>query len=543
MLFRLISGRLPAAPSRPAAFVLALAFALAGALLALAAPARAQAPGGAGGGAAMKPPPRVLVLTFGRADKGELAPKVQGLAEEVLLDMKFPLVDESQLMAAYQLDDLERFVVIAPELTRMAELKARFGCEMIVVVQYSRIFQYEKEHFGAKSRYFKNDVRVKAIFPDTAEIVHSGGQEGTIEARQTELEQLVRDEVAKCGKRIYERWSRETVAPSVYQVVARGFDHDAVQKLEAAIQGKPGVASVVEREYGGKTQGPASALIEVRFVGTLDALKALLASIADPAVEVKSASANRIEVIPAQRMKVGFVAPAEGAVLPGGAVDVEVAVTSGVAETVEVSGVAASPVGPGRFRARVALNEGENRLVARARDGLEREVTAERRVAVDARPPSVRIISPAPGAVTNKKTIEVMLEAADEGGVAEVSVNGVRAEPATDGRWVARLELSDGAHELVAVALDRAGQSGEARSSLTIDSVPPRIDGMVQAVIEGRVDKKGVTLTIDGKVIPLAADGSFRVVVEAPAGGTVTVVATDAAGNRAEKVYRIGGGR
>ena len=69
------------------------------ALASWAVPARAQAPQPQGGGAAMKPPPRVLVLTFGRADRGEQAPKVQGIAEEVLLDMKFPLVDESQLMA------------------------------------------------------------------------------------------------------------------------------------------------------------------------------------------------------------------------------------------------------------------------------------------------------------------------------------------------------------------------------------------------------------------------------------------------------------
>jgi len=512
--------------------------------LGLAPAASAQAPqgGGPAGGAAMKPPPRVLVLTFGRADRGELAPKVQGIAEEVLIDARFPLVDESQLMAAYQLDDLERFVMIAPELTRMAELKARFGCEMIVVVQYSRTFQYEKDFFGSKQRYFKNDVRVKAIFPDTAEIIHSGGQEGTIEARSTELEQLVRDEVAKAGKRILERWSKETVAPSVYQVVAKGFDHDAVRKLEEALKAKPGVASVVEREYAAKTQGPATALIEVRFVGTIDDLKAALSSIGDPAVEVKSATANKLEVAPAMRMKVGFASPAEGAILGGGAIDVEVTIGGGVAEQVEVSGVAAAPVAPGRYRARVSLQEGANTLVARAVDGLQREVSAERRVSVDARPPSVRIVTPTPGLVTNKKTMQVVVDAQDEGGLAEVTVNGVKAKRSGDGaQWIVDLELPDGAFELVAVARDRAGLSSEARSQGAIDSVPPRIDGDIQAVIEGRVDKPGVTLTLDGKVIPVAADGSFRIVVQAPAGGTVTVVATDAAGNRAEKVYRIGG--
>jgi hypothetical protein len=89
------------------------------------------------------------------------------------------------------------------------------------------------------------------------------------------------------------------------------------------------------------------------------------------------------------------------------------------------------------------------------------------------------------------------------------------------------------------VARDRAGRTAEARSAITIDSVPPKIEGKVQAVIAGKVDKQGVTLTIDGKPIALAPDGTFRVIVEAPAGGVVTVVAIDAAGNRSEQVYQV----
>jgi hypothetical protein len=48
-------------------------------------------------------------------------------------------------------------------------------------------------------------------------------------------------------------------------------------------------------------------------------------------------------------------------------------------------------------------------------------------------------------------------------------------------------------------------------------------------------------VTCQGKPVALNPDGSFRITVEAVPGSSVTVVAVDPAGNRAEKVYPIGG--
>lgn len=243
--------------------------------------------------AKQKPAPRVLVLTFARADQPELAGVVQGAAEEVLQDLRFPLVDESQVLARHQLADLEKYLILTPEVARMAELKARFGVELIAVVQYTRRFQYEREIVGNRNRFYKNDVRVKVIVPDTAEVVHSGGGEGTIEARQTALEELTREHVKKAAEKILERRSYEAVGPSTYHVVGRGLGAAGARALGEALRGTAGVQDVVERQV---TAQGGEALIEVKFNGSLDELKAALAAVNDPAVEVEGASANRIEV-------------------------------------------------------------------------------------------------------------------------------------------------------------------------------------------------------------------------------------------------------
>jgi hypothetical protein len=520
----------------------ALALVLGLAALAAAPAALAQQPPPPGGEPGPhRAAPRVLVLTFGRGDQGrdEQAAKVQGLAEEVLLDYRFPLVDEQQLMASYQIDDLEKFVILSPERARLAELKARFGCELICVVQFTRAFQYEKEMFGTRQRFYKTDVRVKAIVPDTAEVVHSSGGETTIEARTTGLEGLVREHVKRLAERVLERWSHEAFGMLTIQVVGKNFDHAHFARLEQAVRGFPNVMELNERSFSGKADEPGSGLFEVKYNGGAEDLQRALAACPDPAVDIVSATPNRIEVVPVVRPGISFVAPEEGAVLGGPDVEAVVQV-SGRDPQVEISGVAAQADRAGSFRARVPLRPGENVLVARMRDASGRTAEASRRVTLDAEPPTCAIVSPQAG-LTNRKGFDVIVEARDDSGFCTVQVNGQPAQQQADGRFLARLEnLPDGANEIVAVASDRAGHAAQARVTVTVDTVPPNLEGRVVAIIEGRVDKPGTVVTCDGKPVSLNPDGSFRFTIEAVSGSSVTLVAVDPAGNRAERIYRIG---
>ena len=509
-----------------------------------AAPAARAQDAGPGAPGPRKAAPRVLVLTFGRGDqrRDDQASKIQGIAEETLLDFKFPLVDESQLMASYQLDDLEKFLILTPERARMAELKARFGCELICVVQFTRSFQYEKEIMGTQQRFYKTDVRVKAIVPDTAEVVFSSGGETTIEARTAGMEQLARDNMKKLAEKVLERWSHEAFGTIQIQIAAKGFDHSGYQRLEQAVRGFPNVVELVDRSFSGKAEGPGNGLFEVKYNGAQEELRAALVACPDPPLDVLSATPARIEVVMASKLALAFVSPPEGAVVAGADVEAAVQVSGGRAVEVVIGEQPAQPDQAGNYRARVALPKGGAvTIVARAKGESGKTAEAQRRLVVDAGPPTVSIVSPK-GGLSNQKVQDVVVSAADDSGSVSVQVNGQPAQPRGDGTFGARVQLPEGASEIVAVATDPAGQSAQARVTVTVDSVPPRLDGKVIAIIEGRVDKPGTVVTCEGKPVEHKEDGSFRITVEALAGSSVTVVAVDPAGNRTEKVYRIGDG-
>lgn len=512
---------------------------LGGTLLLAALPALAQDPQTPQPPQPHRAPPRVLVLTFGRGDtmRDEQSAKIQGIAEEVLLDYKFPLVDEQQLMAAYQMDDLEKFVVLSPERARLAELKARFGCEIICVVQFTRTFQYEKEMFGTHQRFYKTDVRVKGILPDTAEIVHSSGGETTIEARTTGMEALAREHAKRFAERVLERFSHEAFGTIQVQVVAKGFNHDVLTRLENAVRAFPNVMELNERSFNGRADAPGDAMFEVKYNGGPEDLHQALVHCPDPQVDVISATPNRIEVaLVARKIGLSFVAPADGAIVGEAKVQATLACTDPQA-TVDVNGAPAQRDPQGNSSVLVDLKPGENVLAGRARSGGQ---SAEAKIRViRASPPTISIVSPR-GGITNRKTVEVVLDVHSDAGGPVVDVNGQAAQQGQDGRFVARVALPDGQNDVVASVRDAAGQAQD-HVTLTVDTVPPNIDGKVVAIIEGRVDKPGTVVTCDGKPVELKPDGSFRITVEAVPGSSVTVVAVDPAGNRAEKIYPIGG--
>lgn len=571
--------------------------------------------------------PRLLVLTFGKGD-ADVRDIVQGIAEETLLGIGFPLVDSGQLHARFQLEDLQRFLLLTPERARISELKTRFGAEAIVVVQYTRIFRYEKVFLGSKHRFFKSSVQVKVIEPDTAAVIHSSGGQTSIEARTAGLEQLVKQHVQRAGDKLLQRWKAQAKGkPHPVQIVARGFDHAHLARLETALRTVPGVLKVDRRDFGGPAIGKGNALLEVQADVNADQLARFLSTLQNPPIKVIQSTPQRIEVALARKLKIGFLTPQDGEMVPSMTVGAVVETSEPVTQ-LTINGVVARLVEGRRWSAEVPLNAqgGRALLTAAARDDLGREAMAKITVLVDTQPPSVRILEPRGGfAAANAQ--KVVVEARDDGPDLSVTINGQEAQ-AAGGRYMAMVQLSDGANTITAVATDRAGLSardevivtldrtpptvrflkpaagltnqrkvhvevlardnagpvrqitlngqpmkklrtpggfwadltladgvhqliciatdtaglkGQARLKVEVDATPPSLTGTVIAVIEGSVELGSQVMTEDGKPVPVDEQGNFRITVQAPVGGIVKIIAIDRAGNRAVKIYRIGG--
>jgi hypothetical protein len=105
--------------------------------------------------------------------------------------------------------------------------------------------------------------------------------------------------------------------------------------------------------------------------------------------------------------------------------------------------------------------------------------------------PSVSIDSPAAGAAIAATSAVVTGKAADNVGVASVTVNGVSAVVADDGAYSAVIPLAAGANTITVVAKDAFGNSAQATRAVT--SNPP------VAETAGRVDAAGFTARLARK--------------------------------------------
>ena len=156
--------------------------------------------------------------------------------------------------------------------------------------------------------------------------------------------------------------------------------------------------------------------------------------------------------------------------------------------------------------------------------------------------PQITILSPAEGSLGSIQS--VTLTGRTEAG-SSVTVNGISATVQPTGEFSAVVNLSEGANAIQVIATDVAGNVGQTRVNVTLDTKPPvltltspKIYSTVmtqQVAVTGKTEP-GATVTVAGSQVNVAADGSFSVMYMFPKEGlnVVDVTATDAAGNVAK---------
>lgn len=131
-----------------------------------------------------------------------------------------------------------------------------------------------------------------------------------------------------------------------------------------------------------------------------------------------------------------------------------------------------------------------------------------------------------------------------EGRTVEIVLNSALAAtltPAADGTFAGTITLRDGPNAVAVSLVSGKDQVASSSYTVVLDTLPPALaitkpaaNATVDApsiVVEGKSDA-GVTITIDGRTVLPAPDGSFSDTFTASPGAlTITVVARDRAGN------------
>ncbi|HEX8698661.1 MAG TPA: hypothetical protein VF815_07485, partial [Myxococcaceae bacterium] len=228
--------------------------------------------------------------------------------------------------------------------------------------------------------------------------------------------------------------------------------------------------------------------------------------------------------------------PAEGARL--GSSPAEVQGTAGAGAVGVKVGTVEAVLSQGQYTAQVPLEEGPNALVATARDRCGNVARVCHSVVLDPIPPSVVIEGVTEGQVSREPLTPTWRVQSSGPATVEARLDG---QPFTSGTPVS----AEGAHELVVVARDGIGREARASVGFAIDTTPPLLT--LSGVDEGqrRNTPAVLTYTVE-EVHPGTVEATLN---GAPmsSGDTVSaegahewvVVATDAAGNRAEARRRF----
>jgi hypothetical protein len=158
---------------------------------------------------------------------------------------------------------------------------------------------------------------------------------------------------------------------------------------------------------------------------------------------------------------------------------------------------------------------------------------------VDATAPIITILSPQEGSVTSSGALPIT--GRTEAGTS-ITINGTSVPVQPTGEFGGSVPLSEGANAIQIIATDLAGNIGQTRLNVTLDTKPPvltvtspKIYATVmtqQVAVTGKTEA-GATVTVAGAQVAVASDGSFSIMYMFPKEGlnVVDITATDAAGN------------
>jgi hypothetical protein len=201
----------------------------------------------------------------------------------------------------------------------------------------------------------------------------------------------------------------------------------------------------------------------------------------------------------------------------------------------------------------IGLQDGQHSIVVSIRDMAGNIATTSTQVMQDAVPPRLSIDTPVDGMVTTDRTVQVTgtirdnLDMGGDSGLVRVSVNGLVAQ-VSNGRFVAEaVPLGRGPNTIRAMAVDQAGNTAAATTTVTFHDLSAPIllsllapmDGVVLAspdvTIHGTIDHvtgQETGVIVNG-IVALVYEGRFAAnhVPLEEGENVITVVATDSAGN------------
>jgi len=240
--------------------------------------------------------PRVMVIIH----SGEINSSFPGVAlegnrnaenqiENSLIGKGFKLIDAGQAGRKKQLEIL----LLKGDPSRAGKIAKDFGAEILVEGDVRRTFVSRRQVFGRSTRFFSNEIRIKAFETDTAKILFSGykTRPPSGAAALMPLEEVTSELTDEMISGILQQWRKDVFQAGSYQLDISKISFTSLSKLKKGLRNVRGVQGIQVRSFQS-----GHALIEVKYQGPLEELADKISALKRPRLKITGIQSNTIEI-------------------------------------------------------------------------------------------------------------------------------------------------------------------------------------------------------------------------------------------------------
>jgi len=244
-----------------------------------------------------KPKPKVMVVIYST----EVSSSFLGVAmegnrntenqiENCLISEGFQLVDAGQINRKKELESL----LMKEDASMAGKIAKDFGADILVQGDVRRTFVDVRKILGKPTRFFSNEIRIKAFRTDTGKILFSGyrtrppsgaGAFLPLEDAANELCQEMTDKMLREGK-------GKDLTEGTYELNMSGISFNGLSRFKTALGNIPGLSDMHVRSFQS-----GHARMEVRYEGMLEDLADKINQMKDPYLQIIGLQSGSIDII------------------------------------------------------------------------------------------------------------------------------------------------------------------------------------------------------------------------------------------------------
>ncbi len=243
-----------------------------------------------------KPKPKVMVVIYstevsstflGVAMEGNR--NTENQIENCLISEGFQLVDAGQMRRKKELESL----LMKEDASLAGKIAKDFGADILVQGDVRRTFVDVRKIFGTPTRFFSNEIRIKAFRTDTGKILFSGyrtrppsgaGALLPLEDAANELCQEMKDKMMPLGK-------GDDLKAGTYELNISGISFNSLSKFKKALRNISGLSDMHVRSFQ-----PGHALMEVKYEGLLEGLAEKINQMENPYLQIIGLQSGSLDI-------------------------------------------------------------------------------------------------------------------------------------------------------------------------------------------------------------------------------------------------------